>query len=120
MKSIKDMTPEELRKLADEKEDELNSVIKEGILKHDIYHHGIERITPSQYLDWNFTKDEFDQFINNISNHMLKLMIPKETRFICYNDCGIEFWTDDINFGIEADNDWAEKHLENIKDLRIK
>lgn len=116
------MTPTELRKLADQKEEE-NKVIKEGFLKEDLYSFsnsyagdaGLSfRKTDEDWLSRRVDRDRIIQeFINSF-----ELVLPKGTRFVAFRYNGTIHWFDDINYGVEeADEDWAEKHLENIRDI---
>lgn len=118
-KKIEDMTPAELRKLADEKEQqEINRIIKVGYAKEDIYSLPVEgsgRLTLT--LDtpyWFGTKDVVEELINNLRNES-KVIIPKGHKFECFRGhCGEDVW-DSVNSELENMEDaFAKEFLENI------
>lgn len=114
------MTPAQLRALADQIEQENHRPTYVGYLKHDLYecsHSGKLLIeTPDEF--WLFTKKQKDSFLNK---EMLKLKesfniaLKKGTKFNCYYIDGAYLWYDGLNYGVEdMMDDWAQEHLENI------
>lgn len=121
MKKLEDMTPNELRKLADEKENEEWVEIKEGFLKEDIYSMNClnDYLKYNTKIDINFITETEKRKIERDFDQFEKLL-KKGTRFLCYDfkEEG-QLWFDDVNCGIEEQsNDWAEKYLENIRKLQ--
>jgi hypothetical protein len=110
------MTPAELRKLADTKEQKGDEFVKEGFLKHDLYEYNENsNINLSIYDFWLFTKEDMDELL---AIPRFEKVLSKGTRFICFIDNDEENWYDNIEYGIESmSSEWAEEHLENIKDL---
>ena len=124
------MTPDELRALADEKEEQ-SKPIKKATLKHDLYRfdsdsgfpYGTIRLAiPEKFKHhWLYTKEERDEILENFKsqiNDCFKHTLDNGTEFLCFKYDGKEQW-EDADFGeIEgADNNWAKTHLTNIKKL---
>ena len=109
------MTPDELRALADKKEEE--RIRKIGFLRCDLY--TTDNHFDSRYFDddWIFTSDVKDQYIKEFEAGF-ELALPKGTKFVCYIEDGEESWFDDINYGAEnLDKAWADKYLEKVEEL---
>ena len=111
--NIENMTPEQLRKLADSIEEEQNNkVVKIGYLKHDLYINYSVRL-PENHT-FIYTKKTFDKFIDKIKNEFD--ILKKGTKFICF--FGEDGWFDNINYGLEClDDKWAEENLERIEEI---
>jgi hypothetical protein len=117
MKDANQMTPEELRALADQKE-EGEKPIKTGELKHDLYCFDSNAVKyhMNNMEYWMVTKEEVDLFIATVEKLCCSLDLKKGAKFICFLEDGGESWYDDVNYGVEGVGaDWAEKHLTNIK-----
>ncbi len=111
------MSPEELRALADKKEQE-STVVKIGYLKHDLYSCYRDKyihIRDQFYRGfYNIEKHIIDDLIKNVST-AFKITAKQGTKFVCYIVEEKESWFDDENIGIEdMPKEWAEEHLENI------
>ena len=116
MKNLEDMTPDELRAFADKKENEAwERPVKKATLKHDLYHINGE-IRLYDHLEWFSTLEEVNNFIQSYIKNDIDL--KKGAVFTCFDDNGNDSWFDDEGFGVEgAGQEWADKHLENIKDV---
>ena len=110
------MTASELRTLAEEKEKE-NKPIKIGYLKHDVFlvynrEHAV--IFDDFVISKQDLKETIKKFLETFHNSIDK--IEKGAKFECFLFDGIEYWYDIENKGVdEMESDWAEKHLERIK-----
>lgn len=124
MKDAESMTPDELRvradelrALADEKED---IPVKRGILKHDLYKPLFDGIDIKKETDYTLlTEHQRDVLIEKFSKGFEKAL-PKGTTFIAYRyDGGEIVWYDYVldTYGYEYDEEWAEQNLENITDV---
>lgn len=121
------MTPDELRALADEKEEQ-SKPIKKATLKHDLYRfdsdsgfpYGTVRLAiPEKFKNhWLYTKEERDeilQFFKSQIEENFILTLEKDAKFLCFSYEGTEQW-EDVEFNeVEADDNWAKTHLANIK-----
>ena len=119
MRDAETMTPQELRALAEMKEQE-DRVVRRGELKHDLYSFN-DGSTKFDYMNHGFNDFYFseetkgmviDKFIS-----LFEPVLKKGTPFVAYYDkmsdcCN---WYDDVGYGIEdKDDDWAKEHLTNI------
>lgn len=109
------------------KEEEKEKPYREAFLKHDLW----DCDCFDQYCDFDFsnpfknnsgfpqlTEAEVKGLIKAFQDSFEKVL-EKGARFVSYIDDGEELWYDDEGYGIEGvDNDWAEKYLENFKELR--
>jgi len=111
-KSLSQMTPAELRLLADKKEKE-SKVIKTAFLKHDLYNFDPDKV--ELLPQWYITKEQIEAQMSNIKMG-ISLILPKGTEFECYLVNGKESWFDTANYGIEdMPEDWAKQNLENFQ-----
>lgn len=120
MKDANLMTPEQLRKLADEKEAS-NKPCKMGFLKHDMYEFYDEKYPRPKYM--KCTKENKDKIIQEFSEKFEKIA-EKGAKFVCYKDeerariAGTEYlWYDENGFFEEMDDEWAKENLDNIVDI---
>lgn len=117
MKDADSMTPEELRALANKKEEDeiLNPTVKKtGVLKHDLYTHNLYNISKDtilKELDWLTTKEEIDKVMGSFK---IEKVLLAGTVFECY---GEDDWNDTIGETDCMPDWWADLHLENIKDV---
>ncbi len=121
MKDANQMTPEELRALADQREfDIVDKVIKTGELKHDLYYFDFKDVSSlAQDMEFWATKEELDIFIKDVMSLAPSLNLKKGDSFSCYHYSYEDMWFDDDGVGMEEmPNEWAEKHLINIKDVK--
>lgn len=115
------MSPQELRKLADKKEQE-NVVRKVGYLKCDLYNFQSDRngsinFSASWGSFWLKTKEEKDDLIREFKSRFEKVL-KKGTKFVCFITDGEECWFDDENYGVESmTTAWAAEWLENQTDV---
>jgi len=115
------MSPDELRALADQKEQE-HSIRKTGFLKHDLYDYstrlGYGGLTYTHDVHVPVTPQERAAIIEEFSN-TFDLILPRGTKFCCFICDGEEVWEDDLNWGLQIINDpsWVEKHLENVQEV---
>lgn len=113
------MSPKELRELADKKEKE-NKPTKTGFLKEDLYYFESDSSNGLSFFQtwgifWLKTVEQME-YLKSLFSSRFKKVLPKGTQFLCYTIDGEDFWYDCINCGVEEmDNSWAEKYLENIK-----
>lgn len=113
------MTPQQLRKLADEKE-ENSKPIKEGFLKEDLYSFDGDSSNYNAYFIkhrdfWLYSKKTKDEIIKDFASKFA-LVLKAGTKFVCFLDKGKETWFDDVNYGVESmSEEWAEKYLVNIQ-----
>lgn len=130
MKTLDEMTPAELRKLADKKEELYpDKPVKEGFLKHDLYYcrDGWDTFDPGEYAYWVMTKKVRDEAIKKFADSF-GITLSRGTRFECYTDCDgdYEMWYDcggkrGRSLRVkEADGDWAKEHLEKIRPVGQK
>lgn len=113
-----DMTPAQLRELADKKEKE-SKPIKKGKLKFDLYNQKYVFIDVSDTSFWLYSTEEvqskIDEFVEKAKSNF-KLVLKKDTEFVCYLRDGQECWYDNVNYGIEEMNEeFASKYLTDIK-----
>lgn len=111
-------------------EENMNRPVKVGFLKHDIYDNfcsclrygnrisDIEECFPN---DPYITAEEFESGMEQFMK-LIKTEVPiltKGTQFFCYRYDGFEqTWSDsESNWIEEISDDWAQKHLENIRDI---
>lgn len=105
------MTPEELRALADKKEEEARwKTIKRATLKHDLFLLREKRI----YGNWVNEKE-----LEEIKNNLYIMHVPKGTEFECIMlDNKWNMWFDCDGVGLEEMSDeWANENLENIESV---
>jgi len=117
MKDADQMTPEELRELADQKEAE-GKIVKKGVLKHDLYESFVgKQYYPIDFGHWLITEEQRNETIEDFKKE-LPLVLKKGTPFVGLNfENGIS-WFDDINYGCEDQSEeWANKNLENIVEV---
>ena len=119
MKNADIMTPDELRSLAKQKEEEEEfKAIATATLKHDLYYLDRDKIksTLSEF-SWHLTKNEYDSFINKIFEGPILLKgAIFEAIYDKDNDNNKYIWFDtDSGWIAEVGDDWAEEHLEDIK-----
>lgn len=107
MKSLEEMTPQELRELADKKEEDKYKPVKQAELKHDLYY-----VKENMACDWLVTSERKDEIINDMFT-----LVLKGTEFECYTIDGIDNWYDIDGFDIDKPADWVEEHLENIRNI---
>lgn len=122
MKNAEDMTPDELRALADQKEaGTKRKPVKRGVLKHDLYFidSNAQRDIDELFGSYTLTWDDMHTAIKDVTDHAPVLCSGSE--FLCYLVHGIEKWwdnEDEVAQGIECeDSNWAEEHLEDIVDV---
>lgn len=119
MKNADEMTADELESLAKQKREQENKPIKEGFLKCDLY---------EQNPYWRFQMPDSTQFANpeeieemlkDINESFFCRVLPKGTRFICYYNAGRQWnlWQNDTFQVVNVSDEFAEKFLENIKDI---
>jgi hypothetical protein len=112
MNNTDTMSPQELRALADKKEQE-NKVQKIGYLKHNLYSLDID-YDLSRYLReglFCIEKSEKEEIEKKIKG-LFKITAKKNTKFVCFIVDDKECWFDDENIGIESmPQEWAEKNL---------
>ena len=111
------MTPEELRELADKKEDEQLTPDKQGILKDNLYMN--YELDPNGKITIPYVVDEqeLEELINNIRNKY-ELALEKGTRFVGFTDeDGDCEWIDDVGYGMDLTNEGAQQYLDNISDI---
>lgn len=123
------MSPDELRALADQKEQEAKP-LKHATLKHDLYRfdsdsgfpYGTIRLAiPDKFKHhWLYTKEERDEILEIFKSQIeenFELTLKKDAKFMCFSYEGTEQW-EDVEFNeVEADDTWAKTHLTNIKKL---
>ena len=115
MTNANDLSPAELRALADKKEEEAK-IRKVGILKHDLYDYpSVIGVGGLHYhrddVGHLMTSTKKDEIINNFMRGF-KLIAPRGTKFNCYLIDGEEYWEDDNGIGIETtDPEWVKNHL---------
>lgn len=106
--NAEDMTPEELRALANLKEQEQEQfrITKIGYLKCDLYTY------VPQPERWFCTLEEKEEWCRD----SFTLLYPKGSQFLCTIYEGEESWVYDKDpDGDDWDTLWAEKFLENIE-----
>lgn len=117
MKNADEMTPEELRRLADEKEfEEQYKVVKTGILKHDLYYIDEDPIKVSTNGVGVVTKERWDEILKNLLK--TEPCLEKGDTFECYLEDGEEYWHDEDGYVEGESAEWAKEHLdvEEVKD----
>lgn len=112
------MTPKELRELANKKEKE-DKPIKFGYLKCDLYafqstvgYNGIH-FYKMKNVEFLQSKEQKDELIKEFASRFIKV-VSKGDRFECYLDDNIETWWSEFGDVESMDSEWAEKYLENI------
>jgi hypothetical protein len=114
------MTPQELRDLADQIEEE-GKIRKKGYLKFDLYkfesdHHGGMIFEKDWGPFWLSTKEEKEKTIEQFKNRF-SLLLKEGTEFFCYIVDGKEEWYDE-NCEVECvDKVWADKYLRDIVEV---
>lgn len=139
-KRIEEMTPQELRDIADKKEREahFNAIdanikvlsdkrepIKQGFLKHDMYKVIDNNITvhdaglkECRSNDFELVTSECKQKIVDLFDEQFKLALPHGTRFVCFIEHEQERWYDQGSGYVKGGSIyWAEQHLENFSTL---
>lgn len=119
MKTLDQMTPDELRALANQKEKEdSNKIVKVGYLKEDLYHFiktGLLDVL--NRTDWFLSKNKVEKIFLEIKSHF-EIILKAGSKFDCYLEEGEESWYDSSNAGVECMSaKWATKYLENIECL---
>ena len=115
MKTLEEMTPDELRALADKKEkmnkDEPLKPVKTGKLKHDLY-----TVNPNDFFNLVATKKELSDFVCKGA----ELVLSAGETFLCYLvNGGVEEWADSDECYIEFETaEWAAANLIDIKDVK--
>lgn len=119
--NIHNMTPAQLRALADQKEQENHQPTHVGYLKHDLYEsHFDENVNLTCGLKgfWLYNQREMEMARRKLSKKIkesFKLVLHAGTRFDRYFIDGCAAWTDSENFGVqEMCDDWAHEYLEGI------
>lgn len=111
MKNIDEMTPQELREMADKKEaEDLMKVFKTGKLKHNLYLVDSETTQEVRSCGFLYTIDE----INKIKK---KLFIVVESKGSIVNKYSYG-WCSEDEYIYGENDEWAKKHLEDIQDAR--
>lgn len=116
------MSPEELRELANKKEEE-NNPVKVGFLKMDLYGFQSDSYESMSFKKswgnfWLKTEKQKSATIEEFKSRFEKVL-EKGAKFVCYMIDGEESWFDDEGYGVEnMDNKWANKYLENIQDWK--
>lgn len=108
--NINTMSPQELRALADKKEQE-SKVQKIGYLKHDLYSLDMDYDLSRSLKEGLFCieKSEKEKIEKKIKS-LFKVIAKKNTKFVCFIIDDEECWFDDENIGIEnMSQEWAEK-----------
>lgn len=109
--------------LAKRKQEESNSPIKVGFLKHDLTQNvllgdifSIDDLGGLECADY-ITTGTFEKAISKLKNefYFSRWRLPRETLFACYKERGAEIWYDDAGFGLEEYSEWADEHLINIQ-----
>lgn len=116
---VESLSIDELKEVIAHKEQELN-VVKEGFLKENLYIFRSKHARkPNFAVDPDFlTGDEMEKLIHEFKDQF-ELAVKKGTRFVAYWYYDSLMWYDDIGYGIEEKEDhWAEKYLENIREIR--
>ena len=122
MKDLNDMTPDELREYANQKEkqEEDGKAIKTAEAKYNLYYinkDNLKNIMDDISYDWIISIDEIDSLLSQIKGE-IELIISKGDDFECINEDG-DSWYDLTSGWVEGfDEEWAKIHLTNIKDLR--
>lgn len=121
-KSISQYSPAELRKLADQMEEE-DRPIKTATLKHDLYdiesqYSGSNRAFYIEAVDWYFDEKFKNKLLEDFKNS-INIVLKKGTQFNCYLIAGREAWYDENSEIENMDSAWAGRHLENIRQLRL-
>ena len=118
---LEKMTPQQLRDLADKKEQELaNKISHVGYLKEDLYNfHSDSGSNMEFHLPWgNFwlkTKEQKDKLIKSFEGRF-ELALRKGAKFVRYAE--EKLWYDE-DYGVEGMNDdWAQAYLENIEEQK--
>lgn len=117
MKNADEMSPQELRELADQKEQsQINKVIKIGFLKEDLW------TPPYTYGKDDADTEEYIHIINtDAKNKMIQGYIDsfdplsKGSKFTCVLTKYGPVWYD--KDGEEYEDDFAERYLENIQEV---
>lgn len=113
MTDINNMTPDELRALADKREkEEQFKVYKTGYAKENMY-------CADLYIDPVdlYTETELSDLLQEFEDSK-ECVIEKGALFECLMPHGKEEWFDTVGGYIEGEGEeWAEKYLENIKDV---
>lgn len=113
-----DMTPSQLRELANKKEREAKP-FKTGKLKFDLYQKIYYSINLPNEEFWLYSTEEvqkqIDEFMKKVKENF-DLVLKKDTEFVCLLIEGKECWFDNVNYGVESMNEeWASKYLTDIK-----
>lgn len=130
--NAEDMTIEQLEALLQKKKDERDfKVHKTATLKHDLYmidgDASVARLIEDEFCDYGWCAPDLipDPDDQKMVLHFLKknlaIRIPKGLRFDALKDydTGELLWFDTANIGAEEmDDDWAERHLENFKEVK--
>jgi len=114
------MSPAQLRELADHKENDVAT--QEGFLKEGLYWCvGINASLFDAVVPYDLVSHTKMMSLKELAMEMLDsifVTVPRNTRFICFEDEDSSFWYDDIGIGIEDMTDeWAQKNLRDIRNL---
>lgn len=119
MKTLDQMTPSELRELANKKEKE-SKACRVGFLKHDLYYKA-HLMTDDDVFEFEYgvmTLSEVKKAIEDFKNKF-ELVLKKGTKFLSYMRNGEEYWFDCANHGLEDMSlKWANKHLMLIQTVK--
>lgn len=117
MKTIEEMTKDEIRLQIEALENRLNKLeektFKIGILKHDLYDVPVRSFRLNKYGVVN--PQEKTEAINAYESGF-KLIAAKGTKFYCNMYLGEESWSGENGEFLSGDAEWAENNLENIQD----
>jgi hypothetical protein len=118
------LTPAEEQVIKEMREKaEAQKPFREAFLKHDLYDHlylngcYFQFKSPYEY-DFHLSPEQVQE-ITDFFKGRFHLLLKKGARLVSYIEEGEEQWYYEENGVIEGvGNDWAEKHLENFKNLR--
>ena len=130
--NAEDMTIEQLEALLQKKKHERDfKVHKTATLKHDLYliddYHIVSNMIGDSLCDWGWCApalipdSEDQQMVLRYFKKNNAIKIPKGTKFDALKNYDTEElqWFDAANIGAEEmDDDWAERHLENFKEVK--
>jgi len=121
MRNAETMKPEELRALAEEKEQrEAESRMLVGYAKHALFSIDSLRSIASRvdYGMSSLTENEVKNILSEVKN-LVERIARKGQRFECfvYKD-GTQSWYDEKGWFVDMDAEWAQKHLERIGPYR--
>ncbi len=98
-------------------EEEHHNPTKVGYLKEDLFSYDEDDIFDLYKL---YTNSELIDTLKTV-REAFHLQIPRNTKFDCHTNGGVDRWYDSVNYGIEdKDSDWASKYLTNISLVKKK